>query len=387
MRGMWKHLERLGGGVGTRGPGESQLETDRRLAQPARSRCSRGGCASWAASARRDARSGSRTETPTVALAGYTNVGKSTLLNALTGADVSVENRLFETLDPTTRAFEHDGQALPRDRHRRVHPPAAAPARRGLRGDARGDARRRPRPARRRCVAPEDVLAGRSRAVETVLARDRRERRARRARAQQGRRARSAGAAARCEPVSRGAAGLGGRPGRASRSCARGSPSGSPTGSTTVRLLVPYDGGRVLADLYALGAPIDERMDTDGRRARPCAAAAARAAAVRAATSSPGRRGDAHASAVTGCPSGGSAPTRVCPGRAYEGDAGLDLAACERVDARARRARRRRDRDRGRDPARATRASCVPRSGLAARARDHDRERTRARSTPATAAR
>ncbi|HXH88869.1 MAG TPA: GTPase HflX [Gaiellaceae bacterium] len=116
MRGMWKHLERLGGGtgavgagVGTRGPGESQLETDRRLAKRRvvvlRRRLreiekQRG--------LRRKERQ--RTEVPTVALAGYTNVGKSTLLNALTEADVSVNDRLFETLDPTTRGFEHDGK-------------------------------------------------------------------------------------------------------------------------------------------------------------------------------------------------------------------------------------------------------------------------------------
>ena len=109
MRGMWQHLERLGGGVGTRGPGESQLETDRRLARRRvtllRDRLRK-------LSRQRDVRRKERrrTETPTVALAGYTNAGKSTLLNALTDAGVSVRDRLFETLDPTTRGFDHEGR-------------------------------------------------------------------------------------------------------------------------------------------------------------------------------------------------------------------------------------------------------------------------------------
>jgi GTPase len=109
MRGMWQHLERLGGGVGTRGPGETQLESDRRMARRRIALLKRRlrGLAAQRETRRKER---TRAQTPTVALAGYTNAGKSTLLNALTDADVSVADRLFETLDPTTRGFELDGK-------------------------------------------------------------------------------------------------------------------------------------------------------------------------------------------------------------------------------------------------------------------------------------
>lgn len=105
LLGMWTHLERQEGAIGTRGPGETQLETDRRhirrkiqklreeLEQVRRVRATQ--------RTRRE-----KNEVPVVAIVGYTNAGKSTLLNRLTGADITANNRLFDTLDTTTRTLE-----------------------------------------------------------------------------------------------------------------------------------------------------------------------------------------------------------------------------------------------------------------------------------------
>lgn len=105
LLGMWTHLERQEGAIGTRGPGETQLETDRRhirkkiskleedLEQVRRVRATQ-----------RERRI--KNEVPVVAIVGYTNAGKSTLLNKLTGADIPANNRLFDTLDTTTRTLE-----------------------------------------------------------------------------------------------------------------------------------------------------------------------------------------------------------------------------------------------------------------------------------------
>ncbi|HJB70383.1 MAG TPA: GTPase HflX [Candidatus Flavonifractor avistercoris] len=104
LLGMWTHLERQEGAIGTRGPGETQLETDRRhirrkisklreeLEQVRRVRATQ--------RSRRE-----KNEVPVVAIVGYTNAGKSTLLNRLTGADIPANNRLFDTLDTTTRTL------------------------------------------------------------------------------------------------------------------------------------------------------------------------------------------------------------------------------------------------------------------------------------------
>ncbi len=100
LTGMWKHLERQAGGIGTRGPGETQLETDKRLV---RERIARLKEALKSVERERETQRDRRRREYRAALVGYTNAGKSTLFNALAKADVFVENRLFATLDSTTR--------------------------------------------------------------------------------------------------------------------------------------------------------------------------------------------------------------------------------------------------------------------------------------------
>jgi GTPase len=105
LRGMWKHLERLGGGIGTRGPGETEIETDRRIVRNKISllRKRLAEIDKQAFTQRKD-----RGEFIRVALVGYTNVGKSTIMNLLSKRDVFAENKLFATLDTTTSKVVFD---------------------------------------------------------------------------------------------------------------------------------------------------------------------------------------------------------------------------------------------------------------------------------------
>ena len=108
--GQWSHLERLGGGIGTRGPGETQLETDRRIIRNRIQKLKRElERVRKQRSLYRQRRQ--REGIPVVSLVGYTNAGKSTLLNALSSADVIAEDKLFSTLDPVTRRVSLPGKA------------------------------------------------------------------------------------------------------------------------------------------------------------------------------------------------------------------------------------------------------------------------------------
>jgi GTPase len=259
MRGLWQHLERLGGGLGTRGPGESQLETDRRLARRRvtllRDRLRR--LAKQRATRRKSRR---RSETPTIALAGYTNVGKSTLLNALTDAGVSVDDRLFETLDPTTRGFEFEGRRylvtdtvgfIRRLPHQLVEGFAAT-----LEETLVADLVLHVADA----SASDDELDAMLAAVESVLG--------------------EIGAGElpvelvlnkidRADPLGRrrlanrfpGAPQVSARTGEGIDELRERIAERFGERFEAVRLLIPYDEGARLAELYALGSPVDERAD------------------------------------------------------------------------------------------------------------------------------
>ncbi len=235
MRGLWQHLERLGGGIGTRGPGETQLETDRRLARRRVGQLKRR-LQELERRRQTQRKARRRAETPIVALAGYTNTGKSTLLNALTDAEASVDDRLFETLDPTTRSFVQDG-------------------RRYLVTDTVGFIRRLPH------QLVEGFAATLEETVDAVLV--------------------EIGAAElpielvlnkidEVDPLRRRR--LANRfPGSLEISALTGEGLDELRARVAerfgerlrpVRLLVPYDQGKILAELYELGAPIEERLDT-----------------------------------------------------------------------------------------------------------------------------
>jgi GTPase len=102
LRGQWSHLERLEGRIGTRGPGETQLETDRRLIRDKISRLKRE-IERVRMQRAQHRRQRAKQGIPVVSLVGYTNAGKSTLMRVLSGADVLVQDQLFATLDPVTR--------------------------------------------------------------------------------------------------------------------------------------------------------------------------------------------------------------------------------------------------------------------------------------------
>jgi GTPase len=260
MRGLWQHLERLGGGIGTRGPGETQLETDRRLARRRVGQLKRR-LQELERRRQTQRKARRRAETPIVALAGYTNTGKSTLLNALTDAEVSVDDRLFETLDPTTRSFVQDGRRylvtdtvgfIRRLPHQLVEGFAAT-----LEETVDADLVLHVADA----SAPDERLDDMIGAVDSVLA--------------------EIGAAElpielvlnkidQVDPLRRRR--LANRfPGSLEISAQTGEGLDELRARVAerfgerlrpVRLLVPYDQGRVLAELYELGAPIEERLDT-----------------------------------------------------------------------------------------------------------------------------
>ena len=288
-----------------------------------------------------------RTEVPTIALAGYTNVGKSTLLNALTGAEVSVENRLFETLDPTTRGFEHDG-------------------RRYLVTDTVGFIRRLPHQLVEGFAATlEETLvadlvlhvadaSARDDQLDAMVARGR-------GRARRDRRGRAAGSA-RPEQD---------RPGRRDRPAA----AREPLPGRAAGLGRDRGGARRAegADRRAVRRPASSRCGCCSRTTRADACRSCTRSARRSSSARTRRTACSSSRACRGASSGASrrswSPTRrsgrppdraadpaaarrggAARPRAYAGDAGLDLVGVRARRARPGRARARADRARRGDP-------------------------------------
>ena len=202
-------LSRLAGGIGGRGPGETVIELGRRRIRD-RIRALEGRWRASPASATYGADGGATATLPVLSIVGYTNVGQvgrcSTSLTD--GRRVGSPTVPLETLDPTTRGFEHRRPPLPRHRHRRLHPPAPASTRRRLRRDTRGDTRRGPRAPRRRRLRAGGTARRDDRRGRGGARRDRRARAAAGARHQQDRRRRPAAPAAPREPLPGRAAGI-----------------------------------------------------------------------------------------------------------------------------------------------------------------------------------
>ena len=161
LKQMWTHLSRLKMGIGMRGPGEKQLEVDRRLVEK---RIADLRHELKVIEQRKEREVAARSDRMTVSLVGYTNAGKSTLLNALTGADVLTENKLFATLDTRTRRWQLPGWGPgAAERHGRLHSRPAASFDRQLQGHARRVAAGRPAAARGRRQQPGRVGPDRGR--------------------------------------------------------------------------------------------------------------------------------------------------------------------------------------------------------------------------------